>query len=62
MISETGETVSKNLNIEDVHFSKTSSLSTEDFSSEENKMMAVPNPMTDNSIIHFTSSTSKKVS
>ncbi len=61
IISETGETVTKNLNIENVRFSKTNTLSTINFDLENYKMTAVPNPMVSSSTIYFTTKTSENI-
>jgi len=61
MVSENGEMVTKNLNIEDLRFSKTNSLSTRSFEKNLNKMIAIPNPMSSNSTIHFSASSIEKI-
>ena len=52
-ISDTGETVTKNLQLEEVRFSKNNSLSTEEHTHHEQQIIAIPNPMVTSSTINF---------
>jgi hypothetical protein len=54
MLAENGETETKNMAIEDVHFSKRTTLSTTDIHKEESlEIVASPNPMQINTSIQF---------
>lgn len=53
MTSENGETVTKELTIEDLSFSKATQLSIDEFILEDNKAIALPNPMISNTDIYF---------
>lgn len=61
MTSETGETVTKNLNITDFHFSKSNTLSTHTTTAYTNKLIALPNPLLTKSEIIFTTNTSESL-
>lgn len=53
MTSENGATVTKELTLEDLSFSKATQLSIEEFVLEDNKAIALPNPMISNTAIYF---------
>lgn len=63
MVSEDGSTVTKEMNLQDVRFSRGTTLLVNDFETETsaNNIAAYPNPMLDMSNIHFTSTKSESV-
>ncbi len=61
MVSETGETVTKNLTLENLRFSKAASLATYSIDQSFSKMVAIPNPMTSNATIHFTANGNEQI-
>ncbi|WP_292947955.1 T9SS type A sorting domain-containing protein [Olleya sp. UBA1516] len=63
MVSEDGSTVTKEMNLQDVRFSRGTTLSVNDFetTSLENSITAYPNPMVNTSNLHFTTTQSETV-
>ncbi|GAA3612134.1 T9SS type A sorting domain-containing protein [Flavivirga amylovorans] len=62
MLAETGVVETKEMTLQQLRFSTSSTLSVESFTNEKfNKTFASPNPMVSNTTIHFTSQASEKV-
>ncbi|TGV00229.1 DUF6923 family protein [Flavivirga rizhaonensis] len=62
MLAETGAIETKEMTLQQLRFSTSSTLSVESFTNDElNKTFASPNPMISNTTIHFTSQDSEKV-
>jgi hypothetical protein len=62
MLAENGEEVSKEMNIKELSFSETSTLSVVDLEEEEGvATTAIPNPMTNETSIQFTAETTENV-
>ncbi|MBT8393952.1 MAG: T9SS type A sorting domain-containing protein, partial [Bacteroidia bacterium] len=56
MVSEDGSSVAKEMNLQNVRFSQTSTLSIDTVEGETNSLSAVPNPMTSSTSIQFSAS------
>ncbi|MFP4844927.1 DUF6923 family protein [Winogradskyella sp. PE311] len=61
MVSENGVSTSKIMSINNLRFSQSSSLSIDEFSEDETKLSAYPNPMITNTTLQFTANQSETV-